>query len=75
MTEGQEVIVVLFSSLVVLALLTLFIYVRTNRTAARGKVVDGYVYYDTSGSAEAGHGCGHHGGHDAGGHGGDCGSH
>lgn len=57
----------LFSVLVVLALLTSFIYVRTDRTVARGKVVEGYVYYDASGGAG--------GGHDAGGHGGDCGSH
>lgn len=75
MAGSQEIIVIVFGVLVVLMLLAVFVSVRANPTVPRGKVVDGHVYYDTSGVAGGGHGCGHHGGHDAGSHGGDCGGH
>lgn len=64
---------VIFGILIVFVLLTVFVSVRADHSTSRGKIVDGYVCYDTSGVAGGDPGCGHHGGHDTGGHGGDCG--
>lgn len=74
LSGSQEIIVVLFGILIVVVLLAVFVSLRAGRSTSRGKVVDGYAYYDTSGAAGRGHDCGHHGGHDAGSHGGDCGT-